>query len=282
MSALTVTNSSSNWGMTRDQLDLLKRTIAKGTTDDEFALFMATSQRLGLDPFAKQIYAVMRYIKAEDRKAMAIQVSIDGFRSTADKTGQSDGQEGPYWCGTDGVWREVWLDETPPAGAKVIVFRKGQTRGYTGIATYESYVQENRSGEPNDMWRRLPDVMLAKCAEALALRKAFPAQLSGVYTPDEMGQADNPDPTTPTRKAQEQVVELDGDRLADLLGRMSRTKNEAERHKLTGEVNHLVPAQKDLVREAWRRARSNDPVHERERSRRQIEDAVTVDDLSPS
>jgi phage recombination protein Bet len=276
--ALTANNT---WGMAREQLDLLKRTIAKGTNDDEFALFMATSQRLGLDPFAKQIYAVMRYNKAEDRKTMAIQVSIDGFRATADKTGQSDGQEGPFWCGSDGVWREVWLHESPPAGAKVIVFRKGQTRGYTGIATYESYVQEDRNGDPNDMWRRLPDVMLAKCAEALALRKAFPAQLSGVYTPDEMGQADNPEPTTPTRKAQEQVVELDADRLADLLGRMSRTRNEDERLKLTGEINQLVPAQKDLLREAWGRARGNDRRQNpaREAERKQIEDAVTAEDL---
>ncbi len=271
--AITATNN--NWGMTREQLELLKRTIAKNTSDDEFALFMATAQRLGLDPFTKQIHAVMRFSKRDDRQVMAIQVAIDGFRSIADKTGQSDGQEGPFWCGSDGIWREVWLDRDPPAGAKVIVYRKGQSRGYTGIATYESYVQEDRHGNPNDMWRRLPDVMLAKCAEALALRKAFPAQLSGVYTPDEMGQADNPDPTLPARKAQEQVVELDGDRLEDLLGRMSRTRSEEERRKLTPEINLLIPAQKDLVRDAWRRARQNDP---REAPPR-IEDSVTVEDL---
>lgn len=183
------------WGMTRDQLDLIKRTVADGTTDDEFALYMTTAHRLGLDPFAKQIYAVKRSSwdtrlnKYVDK--MAIQVGIDGFRAVADRTGENDGQDGPYWCGADGVWRDAWLDDAPPAAAKVVVYRKGCARPFTGIATFRSYVQTTRDGKPVRQWQQMPDVMLAKCAEALALRKAFPAQLSGVYAPEEMGQASN-------------------------------------------------------------------------------------------
>ncbi|MGH7175809.1 MAG: phage recombination protein Bet [Tepidisphaeraceae bacterium] len=183
------------WGMTRDQLDLIKRTIAQGTNDDEFALFMTTAQRLGLDPFAKQIYAVKRPSFDRERREyidkMTIQVGIDGFRSVADRTGENDGQEGPFWCGTDGKWRDVWIERDPPAGAMVRVYRKECSRPFTGVATFESYAQRTKDGKPMRQWQQMPDVMLAKCAEALALRKAFPSQLSGVYAPEEMAQADN-------------------------------------------------------------------------------------------
>lgn len=178
----TIVASSLN----REQIDLLKRTVAKGTTDDEFAFFIQTANRLGLDPFSKQIHAVKRWSRDEQREVMAIQIGIDEFRAIADRTGELDGIEGPFYCGPDIVWREAWLENTPPAAAKVIVYRKGVSRPFTGVARYKSYVQTNREGKPNAMWQRGDDFMLGKCAEAVALRRGFPMQLSGVHAPEEL------------------------------------------------------------------------------------------------
>ncbi len=172
-----------------EQLALLKLTIAKGTTDEQFALFVEVAQRTGLNPFAKQIYAVVR--KTRDGPQMTIQTGIDGFRLIAQRTGEYAGQRGPEWCGPDMQWREVWLDKTPPAAARVGVLRSGFMEPVWGVATYQSYVQKNSEGRPSNLWATMPDVMLAKCAEGLALRKGFPQELSGLYVAEEMGQADD-------------------------------------------------------------------------------------------
>ncbi len=166
--------------MSNEAVELIKATIAKGATDSELKLFLYQCERTGLDPLAKQIYSIKRAGK------MVTQIGIDGARLVAQRSGRYAGQDGPYWCGEDGQWTDVWLSDNAPRAAKVNVYLMGVDRGTPGVAHWREYAQTS-----SDMWRKMPALMLAKCAEMLALRKAFPQELSGLYTAEEMSQADN-------------------------------------------------------------------------------------------
>jgi phage recombination protein Bet len=171
-----------------EQLALVKNTVAKNTTDPEFRLFIEVCKYHGLNPFARQIYAVVRTGERSGRQ-MTIQTSIDGYRLLAERSGKYAGQTGPEWCGEDGIWKDVWLSDKAPSAARIGVLRKDFSQPTWGIAKYKSYAQTS------PLWTKMPDVMLAKCAESLALRKAFPAEMSGIYTKEEMEQADDDLPT---------------------------------------------------------------------------------------
>lgn len=179
-----------------EEVRVLRETLVPGVPDMEFTLFTHVCKHLALDPWAKQIYAVMRGGK------MTIQTSIDGYRLIAHRTGQHAGTD-------DALFEE---NGALPSKATVTVWKMvdGQRVPFTASARWAEYKQD-----AGGMWRKMPFTMLGKCAEALALRKAFPSELSDIYTEDEMAQADNPaydapEPVSPARRDAREALRSGG------------------------------------------------------------------------
>lgn len=159
------------------QLQIIKNTVAKDATGDEFKHFVSICRAKQLNPLENQIYFM------KNKGKVSHITSIDGLRLIAQRSGQYEGQQGPFWCDADGKWVDVWLKDTPPVAAKVGVWRSGFREPTWAVAKFSEYAG-------GYMWKKMPGLMIAKCAEALALRKAFADSMSGLYTTEEMGQAE--------------------------------------------------------------------------------------------
>lgn len=154
----------------------LKATVAQGLTDEEFLLFAQHCKGTGLNPFKKEVWA----IKAGNR--LQIMTGLNGFLAIANSHPLFDGME-----------VEV-DDDAKPTKATCRVYRKDRKYPAVGVAIMAEY----RKDTP--IWKQMPRVMLTKCAKSIALREAFPQELNGIYTDDEMPpQYAAPEPTSGTQ-----------------------------------------------------------------------------------
>lgn len=157
-------------------------------SDQELDLFAMVALRMRLDPFAKQIYAIKRQGK------VTFQTGIDGFRSSAEETDQYRGSDEPEYGPMVG-------NPPHPEWARVVVHRElpdGSRIDQSATAYWDEYVV---TGNQGFQWTKMPRVMLAKCAEAAAFRKAFPKRFAQVYESAEMQQADAAEQATPVAAA---------------------------------------------------------------------------------
>ena len=182
-------------GFTPQQVAALQQIGVEGAQPGDLAVFFHQVQRTGLDPFARQIYMIGRRQKQGNQwvTKQTIQTGIDGFRLIArracDRTKETLSISQPYYATPDGNWLDFWPFDTPPVAAKVMVKRGGGE--FPAVAMFREYAGTTRDGSLTRMWADKPSVMIGKCAEALALRKAFPLDLSGLYTAEEMNASDS-------------------------------------------------------------------------------------------
>lgn len=161
-----------------EQQNLIRQQVCPGATDAELSFFAQVCAHRDLDPFAGEITGIMRWNGKTRKEELKIQVTVEGLRTIAGRTGLYAGQDEPLWCGPDGEWRDVWLNEkTPPAAAKVAVHRSDWQAPAVGKAHYAEFVQLDKDGNPTPMWKKMPANQLAKCAERQALIRAFKREM---------------------------------------------------------------------------------------------------------
>lgn len=267
---LAVVNQNQIKAYSAEEVELIKRTVAKDATDLELKMFLSQCQRTGLDAITRQIY----FIKNPKDGKVQVQTSIDGFRLIAERSDKYEGQTKPEWCGLDGGWTDIWKEQFPPYAARIGVYKKGFREALYAVAIFDEYAQTAKDGGLAFMWKKMPSLMISKVAESLALRKAFPNEMSGIYTQEEMAQASNEvdlkKDTNPHAAKNFQPDILDGDPTAEpsLVCNFGKNKGKLFKNIPLDDIRKLVSWVETAVDE-----RTGKPVRDGKMATKYLEDA---------
>lgn len=187
------------------QLRVIKTTVAKDTNDTEFNLFLEACRSYGLDPFRKQIHAVVYSKDDPDKRKMTIIVSRDGLRVLAHRCRDYRPASEPAQVAYD----KAAVGPTNPKGivSATVKLWKQDNRGewhpvigeaywdeFAPVADEWAFDQEERKRKPtgrkvldaSGKWAKMPIVMITKCAESQALRAGWPETFGNIYAEEEM------------------------------------------------------------------------------------------------
>lgn len=195
------------------QLALIKRTVAKDTNGDEFDLFMSIAKMKGLDPFSKQISAIVFNKDKPDKRNMSVITTIDGMRAIAARSGRYRPDENEPVIEYDEAAKNPQTNPLGIVKAVVTIYildaaKAGGWRPVPGVAYWDEFApikdewawQDDGKGDRkrkptgkqtlDGNWPKMGRIMISKCAEAQAIRKAFPEDTSGLYERAELDRAE--------------------------------------------------------------------------------------------
>ena len=230
---------------TADQLQILRQQN-QSLTDEEFAYLVEVSKATGLNLFQRQLHGLKRGGR------LSIQTGIDGYRLIAARTG--------VHAGTSDATFQV-DDRNLPVTASVTVCKlmpNGAIAQFVATARWNEYAQGN-----SPMWQKMPYLMLSKCAESLALRKAFPGELSGIYTQEEMMQADHMEVVTHQQPQQPQVEAKQAQQLQAFIEEQALVVEEGKASSKSGAP--ITAKQLAMISGLWRKVFGDpkDPLAEK-------------------
>lgn len=256
--------AAEQYGVSDIELALLLSNVPKDAPDADIATFLHMCHKLGFDPLSNQIHLVVRRSRQGGARA-TIQTGIDGYRLIAERTGRYAGSSDPLFNDSLTQFEFSRTGDKFPKTATITVRKlvgdlsNPVLAEFPATAMWDAYYPGSSQGY---MWDKMPLLMLAKVAESLALRKAFPGELSGIYTDEEMHQASEPLPTqrvckdTPkvenpnalkvAEKLAQSNIEPDNELLVKALGcKLSEIPNNKEGNRILTAVWELAVQVKD-------------------------------------
>jgi len=188
------------------QLALIRRTVAADTTADEFNMFIEIAKRAGLDPFRRQLYCIVYSKDKPDKRKVTFITGIDGFRAVAARNRDyrpddeeptivyDDAAKNPEINPLGIVKATVKAHKMAPSGEWFPVSGTAYWSEFAPLKDEWAWNEEKNKRaptgritlDPTSNWYKMGRIMFCKCAEAQALRKGWPEDLSGIYSPEEM------------------------------------------------------------------------------------------------